>query len=307
MAPLEGLTGYAYRNAYEKNFHNIDKYFAPFISSNHECKMTSREKSDISPENNPGITLIPQILSCNAEDFIHTAQEIRKFGYEEINLNLGCPSGTVTAKRKGAGFLLDPWELDRFLDKIYHGLDMQISVKTRIGFDSPEEFEDLLDIYNKYPMKELIIHPRTRKDFYKNTPNWDVFGYAMEKSKNPLIYNGDINTVEDYERLTGTFPELEGVMLGRGILMRPDLLDQIQGGPKLSKEVLRKFHDEIYVSYQGIMSGDRNVLFRMKELWLYLGNCFEDSEKYLKKIRKTEHLDKYESVINSLFQELELR
>lgn len=303
MAPLEGLTVYAYRTAYAACFGDVDKYFAPFISSNHNNKLTNREKNDILPEHNQGITLIPQLLSCNAEDFIHTAKEIRTYGYEEINLNLGCPSGTVTAKGKGAGFLADPWELDRFLDTIYQGLDMEISIKTRIGYADPEEFYDLLTIYNQYPVKELIVHPRTKKDFYNHTPNLDIFEVAVKESKNPVIYNGDINTKEDYEKLIQRFPTLEGVMCGRGILMHPGLIGSIQGKPPVSKQTLRRLHDMVLEAYKEIMSGDRNVMFRMKELWQYMGVDFEKNEKYLKKIRKTENLQKYEALIDAWFAE----
>lgn len=303
MAPLEGLTGRAYRNAYATYFHNVDKYFAPFISSNHENKMTTRERSDILPENNhEAVVLIPQILSCNAEDFLHTAEEIATYGYDEINLNLGCPSGTVTAKGKGSGFLLEPEKLDRFLDEIYRGSKVKISVKTRIGYHSAEEFEEILAIYNKYPIYELIIHPRTKKAMYGGTPDLEAFARAVEKSRHSLIYNGDICTVEDYRRIVDMFPDIDGVMLGRGLLKDPTLVGQILGEEGADAKTLRAFHDHIFGSYQKIMSGDRTVLYRMKEFWSYFGNYFGDETKLLKKIRKAEHYDRYLEAVDQLFE-----
>ncbi|MGN0484695.1 MAG: tRNA dihydrouridine synthase [Lachnospiraceae bacterium] len=306
LAPLEGVTGYAYRCAYAKYFGDVDKYFAPFISSNHENKLTPREKNDILPEHNKNVALVPQILSCNAKDFVHTAESIASFGYREINLNLGCPSGTVTAKGKGAGFLADPFALERFFEEVFSHTQLEISVKTRIGYADAEEFEDLLEIFNRYPIKEVIVHPRTRKDFYKNTPDWDAFELAMEKSDHPVIYNGDIFTKADYDRLLGRFPNLEGVMLGRGILSHPDLVSVIKGKDTVTKETLLTFHDEILAAYVEIMSGERNVLFRMKELWDYMGCSFTNAEKYTKKIRKAQNLQSYQAIIHALFTEQQL-
>ena len=183
LAPLEGVTTYVYRNAYHKHFRPMDKYFTPFIVPHKEKNFSTREKKELSPENNQGLFVVPQLLTNNAEDFLKTANDIVKFGYDEINLNLGCPSGTVVAKKKGSGFLAFPEELERFLDEIFNKADFKISIKTRIGKENPDEFYRLLEIYNKYPMEELIVHPRIQTDYYKNTPNWKMFEEAYKHSK----------------------------------------------------------------------------------------------------------------------------
>lgn len=184
LAPLEGITGHIYRTALKECFDGFDKYFIPFISPNQKGHFSTREKKDVLPENNRGVLAVPQILTNQAEDFIETAKKLAEYGYEEVNLNLGCPSRTVVTKGRGAGFLEEPDRLDRFLDEIFKKREWKISVKTRIGMSEPEEFEDLLKIYNRYPLEELIVHPRLQKDFYKNTPNLDVFAMAAEESRN---------------------------------------------------------------------------------------------------------------------------
>lgn len=239
LAPLEGITGYIYRNAYHTFFKPADKYFTPFIVPNQKGEFRSKERKDILPEHNKGMFTVPQILTNKSADFIRTAQQLAEYGYEEVNLNLGCPSQTVVPKGKGAGFLAKPEELDRFLEEIFDGLSMRISVKTRIGKDNPEEFEELLRIYNRYPMEELIVHPRVQLDFYKNTPNWDVFAEAEVKSRNPLCYNGDIFSTEDYRRWREQFPSISSVMLGRGVLANPLLIEQLLTEEK-EQENLRK-------------------------------------------------------------------
>lgn len=301
LAPLEGITTYVYRNAYHKHFKKMDKYFTPFIVPHKDKKFNTRELKELSPEHNHGLNVVPQLLTNNAEDFLKTAKDIVQMGYDEINLNLGCPSRTVVTKRKGAGFLEYPEELDRFLDEIYGNADFKISVKTRIGKDSPDEFYQLLEVYNKYPIEELTIHPRVQADYYQNTPNLDMFKVAYDESKNPICYNGDIRTTDNLTSLTQQFPDLKHVMIGRGIIHNPGLLTN------LDKETLLSFHNMILEEYIKISSGDRNVLFKMKELWFYMLNLFEDAEKIGKKIKKTEHLKEYEAIINMLFTAYDLR
>lgn len=306
LAPMEGITGYIYRNAYKKYFHNLDKYFTPFIIPNQNRNMKSKELNDILPENNKNINIVPQILTNNPEDFILTAKKLEQFGYNEINLNLGCPSQTVVSKGKGSGFLAKKQELDKFLEKIYKNNNIKISIKTRIGKDSEEEFYELLNIYNKYPIEELIIHPRTQKDYYKNEPNLYIFDEALKSSTNNICYNGDIFTVEKYNDFIKSFPMVNTIMLGRGILTNPGLIGEIKEGKVLNKEILRLFHDEILNEYIELLSGDRNVLFKMKELWSYMIHIFSNNKKYLKKIKKSQNLREYTSVIISLFNEEEI-
>lgn len=303
LAPLEGVTTYVYRNAYHQFFHPMDKYFTPFIVPHQNKKFSTREQKELSPENNKELPVVPQLLTNHADDFLKTATDIKALGYQEINLNLGCPSGTVVAKHKGSGFLAFPEELDRFLDTIYTKSDMKISIKTRIGKSDPEEFYKLIEIYNQYPISELIIHPRIQTDFYKNKPNWDIFRDALKLSKNPLCYNGDIFTAHDQTQFTNTFPNVETIMYGRGIIANPALILCIADKKALEKSTLRKFHDKIYEEYQTISAGERNVLFKMKELWFYMISLFEHAEKYAKKIKKSERLKDYEKAVDLLFEE----
>lgn len=303
LAPMEGITGHIYRNAYEKFFHNIDKYFTPFIIPNTSTSLKTKELRDVLPENNNGINVVPQILTNDSEGFIVTTRKLKELGYDEVNLNLGCPSGTVVSKNRGSGFLAQREELDRFLEDIFSMDDVKISVKTRIGKDSPEEFYELIKIYNKYPIEELIIHPRTREDFYGNKPNLEVFKDALTSSTNPTCYNGDIFTVSDYKKITETFPNVDKVMIGRGILANPGLINEIKGKGVIDKEVLKAFHDEVFSRYREVLREDRNAIYRMKELWGYMIYIFSDNKKYAKKIKKAQNLIDYNMAVSTLFIE----
>lgn len=306
LAPLEGITGFIYRNSYKKFFNDIDKYFTPFIVPNNSKSLKTRELRDILPENNKGINIVPQILTNDSEGFITTSRKLRELGYNEVNLNLGCPSGTVVSKNRGSGFLAKREELDIFLDEIFKIDDMKISIKTRIGKDIPEEFYELIKIYNKYPIEELIIHPRTRQDFYGNKPNLEVFKDALSLSTNPVCYNGDIFTIDDYNNLIKAFPELNTVMLGRGILANPGLIDLIKTNMQIDKKVIKDFHDEVLNNYVELFHDDNIAILRMKELWGYMIYIFSDNKKYGKKIKKSQNLSDYKAAVFTLFEEQEI-
>ena len=309
FAPLEGVTGYVFRNAHRDFFDPADKYFSPFIvpKPNTGKRFGAKEMSDILPEHNRNLYLVPQIMTKHAEDFIHTAKALEELGYREVNLNLGCPSRTVVSKGRGSGFLAKPEELESFLDEIFSALSMKISIKTRIGKDSPREFERLISIYNKYPLEELIIHPRVQKDYYNGTPDIECFQMAWNFSKNPVCYNGDIFCVEDLRKIKSICPKLDRVMMGRGLLANPGLIGEIHGKGQMDPETFHAFHDRLMYDYQAVFYGDKNVLFKMKEFWYYAIWMFEDSEKFGKRIRKMQKLNGYRDVVNELFENRKMR
>lgn len=306
LAPMEGITGHIYRNSYEKYFHNIDKYFTPFIVPNQSVSLKTKELKDLLSQNNKGLNIVPQILTNNAEGFILTANKLKQLGYEEINLNLGCPAGTVVSKKRGSGFLAYPEELDKFLDEIYKIDNMKISIKTRLGKERADEFYKLIEIYNKYPLEELIIHPRTREDFYGNTPNLEVFKDALKLSKHSICYNGDIFTLNSYNKIINEFPEVNKVMLGRGILANPGLIGEIKNNEFANKEIIKMFHDEIFENYTILLNEDKNAMYRMKELWGYMSHIFTNNKKYYKKIKKAQKAIDYKNAVNSLFIEQDI-
>jgi tRNA-U20a,U20b-dihydrouridine synthase len=306
LAPVEGITEYIYRNSYEKFFGNVDKYFTPFIVPNESRSLKTKELVDVLPENNKGMNIVPQILTNDAEGFINTSRKLQQLGYSEVNLNLGCPAKTVVSKNRGSGFLAKREELDSFLDEIFKMDDMKISIKTRIGKENPEEFYELIKIYNKYPLEELIIHPRTQKDFYGNKPNLCVFRDALSLSNNPVCYNGDIFTINDYNKLVADFPEVNTVMLGRGILANPGLINVIKNNINTSKNILKDFHDEILNRYIEVFPEDIYAINRMKELFGYMIYIFSDNKEYAKKVRSAQKLSDYTEAVQSLFTEQEI-
>lgn len=294
LAPMEGLTGYVYRNAYNEVFGDIDKYFTPFVANK---KLSAREKRDVAPHNNRNMKVVPQILTNKAAEFVYIAKNLQFLGYEMVNLNLGCPSMTVVSKNRGAGFLSVPDELRAFLDEIFDKCPVKISVKTRVGMHSEEECEAIFKLYNDYPIEELIVHPRLQEDFYKGKPRMKTFEKACEISRHRICYNGDIFRVEDYNKICGDYEKLELVMIGRGILANPGLVSEIKHGRKMTMDEFYRMHDLIFEGYKEYMSGEHPTLCKMKELWFYMGQNFEAGDKLCKKIRKCENFDKYSMIV----------
>ncbi len=300
FAPLEGLTNYVYRNTHAEFFGRLDKYFTPFLSPNQNRKFSSREKNDVLPENNKNLNVVPQLLTNNSEHFIWGCNELKAMGYKEVNLNLGCPSGTVVAKKKGSGFLTELDTLDKFLYSVYSKTDINISIKTRLGRFCADEFEEILNIFNKYPVYELTLHPRVQIDFYKNPVNKAAFEKYVNNIKIPLCYNGDIFSINDYKEIQN-YSNISAVMLGRGLIANPFLISYIRGENLLDKQKIKAFHDKLYNTYKENLSGDVPVLHKMKEIWFYMNVLFEENENIWKKLRKVKNLKDYDIMINTIF------
>lgn len=312
FAPMEGVTGYCFRTAYNAAFPGLDRFYTPFLSANDTFQFTHREERDVAPEHNLGMRVVPQIITNNAEMFVWAIREMAKLGYTEVNLNAGCPSGTVVAKGKGAGLLRDPDRLDEFLDQTFEllekeGISTKISVKTRIGGWEPDEAGELIRVYNRYPLKDLIVHPRVQKHIYRGEVHLDVFRQFVEESKHHLVYNGDIVTVADYERITRMFPSIDSIMIGRGLLTNPALVRQIRGGDAATLDELKAFHEQLLENYMTEMQSERNTLFKMKEYWNWLSQSFEGSERYMKEIRKADTLVRYRSAVRNLLANCTLK
>nr|WP_325195461.1 tRNA-dihydrouridine synthase family protein [uncultured Oscillibacter sp.] len=307
FAPLDGITKVVFRRVWATHFGGADRYFIPFFSPTDQHILTDRDRREIDPANNGGLPLVPQVMTCRAEDFLWAAEMVADMGYTEVNLNLGCPSGTVTAKGKGAGFLAKPEELDRFFDQVFSKVRMPVSVKTRLGIQEPEEFARLLEIYNRYPIACLTIHARVQKEKYRGPVHLDAFAQALTESRNPVCYNGDLRTVAEVEALSQQFPAVEAVMIGRGAVADPALLRKLRSGPAATKEELQAFTQDLYRAYQAFYGQVGTAAQRMREIWFYLIHLFEDADRLNKKLRRFKNPGEYEAVEAAIFRDLSLR
>ena len=302
FAPMEGLTDSIYRRLHHKYFPGVDRYYMPFFSPTIHRSLTHKEDRELPMADSVGFAAVPQILTKVPEDFLWAAQVCRDRGYDGVNLNAGCPSGTVVSKGKGSGILRDVEALDKFLEEIFSQSVLPISVKTRLGLENPDEFPTLLEVYNRYPIQELIIHPRVRRQFYDGKVHMELFDFAVQNSKNPLCYNGDILSLAQAETLCEQYPQIESVMIGRGLIADPGMLS---GGTTIP--ALEGFMNELLSIYEVEFGGSRNAIFRLKENWGFLHSRFEGSEKLWKRLRKTTDATEFKAITSEIFHTLPLK
>ena len=304
VAPMEGLTDRVWRQAHQKWFGWAGapaKYYAPFLSPPENRVLIKKKMAELAPESNPGAPVVPQLLAKDGALAAWMVGQLRQLGYTEVNLNFGCPSGTVTAKGKGSGMLRDLDKLDAFLAALFAEAEGPLTVKTRLGVEKPEEFAAVLEVYNRYPIAELTIHPRVMRQQYRGIADREAFAKALPECRMPVCYNGDLTTVEQLRALEAEFPAVQSLMVGRGIIADPALFRQVLGGPAATKEELRGYLDDLYQDYTALFGSAGCAISRMKGHWFYLIHRFEGSERLEKQLRKLREPWEYETVVNQIF------
>ena len=302
FAPMEGITDSIYRRLHHKHFGGVDRYYMPFLSPTIHRHLTHKEDRELPLAENERFVAVPQILTKVTDDFLWAAQVCKDRGYDEVNLNVGCPSGTVVSKGKGSGMLRDVTALDAFFEEVFEKSPLPISVKTRLGLEHKEEFPAILEVFNRYPIKELTIHPRVRKQFYSGSVEMDMFRYAAENSTNPVCFNGNIVNLQQIQAFSAEFPEIQAVMIGRGLIGDPGMLSS-KGE---DRQIIERFANELLETYIDVFGGARNAMFRMKENWGFLRHRFAGSDRLWKDLRKTTDLGEYRRITAEIFHTLPL-
>lgn len=305
LAPLKGVTDAIFRNTYAEFFSGIDRAVSPFISSTKGGRVGRRHLKDVLPQQNMHLPVVPQVLSKAADEFIVLAKALYDLGYATINWNLGCPFPRVARKGRGAGLLPYPDRIDAFLDKTLAAIPNRLSIKTRLGCHSPTELLHLMPVFNRYPLDELIIHPRTGRQMYRGAADVAQFAKYFAMADLPVVYNGDIFSLQDYRRIVQQLPQVSRWMLGRGLLANPFLPAQIRSNGTQRPELgttFGRFHDALLERYAEALSGPSHLLKRMKCLWHYFAKSFENRPKILKKIHKSQTIGQYQAAVAAVFE-----
>jgi tRNA-dihydrouridine synthase B len=310
LAPVQGITDRIYRNLFPVYFKGVDMAIAPFISSSKKMKPVNNLLREFYPDKNTGIPTIPQIMSSNPEDFTKLANALYDIGCGTVNWNLGCPFPMVVKKGRGSGMLCYPDRIESFLEKTMPAIKPKISIKLRIGLTYPAEVLELIPIFNRFELEELIIHPRTGEQMYEGKVDLDIFEQCLNLSKHRVVYNGDIDSLEKLEMLTKRFASVDRWMIGRGLIGNPFLAEKIKFNtekPYNEKiKIIRAFHDQLFTEYSKILSGPSHITNKMKEIWTYMGSFFENGDKIRKRINKTHHRDNYVDIVNKIFHEAQI-
>lgn len=304
LGPFQGITDAPFRNVFKKHFGGIDKFYTPFFTGIQKDHAKNMQVEEIDPRFNDVKTLTPQILSTDAEEILRFASQCKELGYKEINLNMGCPFPRVANKKRGSGLLPYPEKIDTMLCRVFEKIEVGFSVKCRLGYVNPDEIYPVLEVFNKYPLSELIIHPRIGKQLYKGEADVKRFAELMPLIKAPLVYNGDIVSTESFECIREQVQLVNEFMLGRGLLANPFLAEEIKGSCQ-AKDVDRLYNYviDLYEDRLRHAGGSPKVLGRMKELWSYLMNSFDEPQDIWRKIKKINALREYEEAVETVFRE----
>lgn len=315
LGPFQGITDAPFRNVFKKHFGGIDKFYTPFFTGIQKDHAKNLQVEEIDPRFNDVETLTPQILSTDAEEILRFASQCKELGYKEINLNMGCPFPRVANKKRGCGLLPYPEKITAMLSTVFERIDLKFSIKCRLGYFDPDEIVPVIDIFNQYPLSELIIHPRIGKQLYKGEADVKRFAELIPMIKAPLVYNGDIISVDSFERISGMVKPVNEFMLGRGLLANPFLAEEIKNGELNEfsepvcpqKDRLHAYMVDLYEDRLRHAGGSPKVLGRMKELWSYLMYSFDEPQDIWRKIKKINALKEYEEAVDAVFQERRIK
>ncbi len=316
LGPFQGITDAPFRNVFKKHFGGIDKYYTPFFTGIQKDHAKNLQVEEIDPTCNDVETLTPQILSTDAEEILRFASQCKELGYKEINLNMGCPFPRVANKKRGSGLLPYPEKIEAMLNAVFERIDLNFSIKCRLGYFDPDEIVPVIDIFNQYPLSELIIHPRIGKQLYKGEADVKRFAELIPMIKAPLVYNGDIVSVDSFERIRKQVQPVNEFMLGRGLLANPFLAEEIKKNGEFNEfsEPVRQKKDRLHAYVMDLYEdrlhhagGSPKVLGRMKELWSYLMYSFDEPQDIWRKIKKINALKEYEEAVDAIFQERRIK
>lgn len=307
-SPLQGFTDNRFRNTFVKYFDGIDWFYAPYIRLNGKFEVKNAYKRDILSENNSKLTVIPQIITNSAEEFLFVSDYVQKLGYKELNWNLGCPYPMVTKRCMGSGLINDANRIDELLKKVHNESDITVSMKMRMGYDNAQEILDVFPVLDKYPIKNVAIHARIGKQLYKGGVDLEAFETCLQHTKHKIYYNGDITSVTAFKALQERFPTIDHWMIGRGLIADPFLPAMIKANttdyPENRQEIFSKFHDTLYDEFATALSGKSHVLIKMLHYWEYFSQSFDNPKKVLKRIKKATNIHKYEAAVRENMQEL---
>ena len=305
-SPLQGFTDFRFRNAFHKYFGGIDTFYSPYIRLNGKFVIKPAYDRDLLIKNNNTLTVIPQIMTNDAEEFLFVSKYVKSLGYNELNWNLGCPYPMVTNRGMGSGLICQPTKIDNILDRVHSETDLIVSMKMRMGYENAEEILDVFPLLEKYPLKNIAIHARIGKQLYKGGVDLESFQRCLENTSHKIYYNGDITTVAGFNEMQERFPTIDHWMIGRGLIADPFLPMMIKNQqahyPENRFEVFSKFHDTLFSEFEQSLSGAKHITLKMLHYWEYFALTFKNPKKVVKKIKKVNTIAAYDQAVREILE-----
>ncbi len=305
-SPLQGFTDFRFRNTFQRFFDGIDIFYAPYIRFNGKMEIKPIYQKDLAIKNNRNANVIPQVMTCCADEFIFAVKYVLSLGYKELNWNLGCPYPMVTNKGLGSGLIANPEKIDQILDRVHSETNIVVSMKMRMGYDHRNEILNVFPVLEKYPIKSIGIHARIGAQLYKGGVDLEGFQQCVDNSSQKLYYNGDITSVALFQELSERFPSIDHWMLGRGLIADPFLprmiKDKTYEYPENRKEIFSKYIDTLFSAFEQKLTGEKAVIRKMLSFWEYFATALPNSQKVIKKIKKAKNYEAYDQAVREILQ-----
>ena len=291
-APLQGITDGTFRTFFDRYYGAVDEYVMPFIRIEHGA---FRKKDINELQNNTLSNVVPQILPSGAEELHLLTQTIVEHGFHNIDINLGCSFPPVAAHGRGCVLFNSPEKFREILAAVSQHPEVKFSIKMRLGFENAQQWREVIDDINAAPLVRVCVHARFGRQQYKGECDREEFGALLALCKHPVVYNGDLRTADDVQNIISQFPNIEGVMLGRGLITDLNFARSLRGLSPADKTAFANFHNDIVNAYKTALCGDKPFLLRMKSFWEFWET--EDLRKAVKKIKKASSIAKYDAAV----------
>lgn len=305
-SPLQGFTDFRFRNAFHHYFGGIDTFYAPYIRLQGKMVIKNSYQLDLAPENNSTLTIIPQVITNDPDEFVFVAKYVQSLGYKELNWNLGCPYPMVTKSGMGSGLICQPARIQEVLTKAHNETDIVVSMKMRMGYENAAEILDTFSVLDQFPLKSIAIHARIGKQLYKGPVDLEAFEKCVTGTRHKLYYNGDITSVAAFKKIEERFPTIDHYLIGRGLIADPFLPNMIKNNtttyPKDRWDIFMAFHNTIYQNYDAYLSGPTPIRMKMLGFWKYFAETTSQPQKTFKAIKKATTPNKYREAVSQIIR-----
>jgi len=305
-SPLQGFTDFRFRNAFHHYFGGIDTFYAPYIRLQGKMVIKNSYQLDLAPENNSTLTIIPQVITNDPDEFVFVAKYVQSLGYKELNWNLGCPYPMVTKSGMGSGLICQPARIQEVLTKAHNETDIVVSMKMRMGYENAAEILDTFPVLDQFPLKSIAIHARIGKQLYKGPVDLEAFEKCVTGTRHKLYYNGDITSVAAFKKIEERFPTIDHYLIGRGLIADPFLPNMIKNNtttyPKDRWDIFMAFHNTIYQDYDAYLSGPTPIRMKMLGFWKYFAETTSQPQKTFKAIKKATNPNKYREAVSQIIR-----
>ena len=289
LAPMQDVTDLPFWDLISR-YGGPDMYFTEYFRIREGFKLERPILKSIT-HNPTGKPAIAQMIGNHVPSLVAAACELQQYPVAAIDLNLGCPAPVVYKKCAGGGLLREPTRIDTILGALRAAIDIPFTVKTRIGFDDPSVFDELLALFSKHHIDLISVHGRTVHEGYRSGVHYDYIARAAKTLPCPVLANGNVYSAAKAQIVLKD-TSAAGLMIGRGAIRNPWIFHQIRQTQNRKTPFVPKGHDvlnylrDLYETVRPPSLRERSHVQKMKKYFNYIGIGIEPTGEFLHRIRR---------------------